>query len=133
MAVVSALRSVFTNLRELLAAHAAEFTVAESAQKYQLEAPIGPATVQAWGGKVRTQTIPVAWVEVRKAYVSYHLMGIASNSRLVASLSAGLHAHMHGKSCFNFNKVDSDLMPELGRVTSESLLGMKKAGYISDR
>jgi hypothetical protein len=116
----------------LLSAHSSKFTVKEAAQTYLLEAPIGPATVQAWGGKVRSTTIPVAWVELRKSYVSYHLMGIAGNAPLIAGLTAKLRTHMQGKSCFNFKVVDDTLMPELTRVTQESLAGMRRAGYISD-
>ena len=127
------LEAVFARLRDVLAAHASEFAVAEdSAERYGLEAPIGPATVHAWGGKVRTQTIPVAWIEMRRAYVSYHLMGIAGDSKLAAGFSAALRARMQGKSCFNFKAVDDALISELARVTAQSLLGMRKAGYVSD-
>jgi hypothetical protein len=126
------LQTVFARLRDVLVVHASEFSVAhDSAQRYGLDAPIGPATVKAWGGRIRTQTIPIAWIEVRKAYVSYHLMGIAGNSKLTDSLSAALRGHMQGKSCFNFKAVDDALMSELARVTKESLVGMKKAGYVS--
>jgi hypothetical protein len=65
------LESVFTRLRDVLAAHAAQFSAAdESPQRYGLQAPIGPATREAWSGKIRAPEIPVGWVEVRKAYVS---------------------------------------------------------------
>lgn len=127
------LAAVFAHLRKVLAAHASGFSVAhDSAQRYELDAPVGPATVRAWGGKIKAQTIPVAWVEVRKNYVSYHLMGVAGHPTLAATLSPGLRAHMQGKSCFNFNAVDDGLTPELARVTEQSLLGMKRAGYVSD-
>lgn len=131
--MTAALEKVFARLRDVLAAHAAGFVVShDSTQRYGLEAPVGPATVRAWGGKARTPTIPVAWVEVRKAYVSYHLMGIAGHPTLAASLSSELRAHAHGKSCFNFKTVDESLMSELARVTGQSLLAMRKAGYVAD-
>lgn len=131
--MTAALQPVFTHLRAILAAHASEFSVADdSPQRYGLAAPVGPATVEAWGGRIRAQTIPVAWVEVRKAYVSYHLMGVAGNSKLATGLSSALRAHMQGKSCFNFKVVDDALTQELARVTADSLVGMKKAGYVSD-
>jgi hypothetical protein len=85
VAVTSPLQPVFLRLREVLAGQRRGLTVAhDSAERYSLEAPIGPATLEAWGGRVRTPAIPVAWVEVRKAYVSYHLMGISGNQRRVA-------------------------------------------------
>jgi hypothetical protein len=131
--MTSRFQPVFTRLRSILAAHASEFSVADdSAQRYGLEAQVGPATLKGWGGKIRAEALPVAWVEARKAYVSYHLMGIAGNSTLAAGLSSALRAHMQGKSCFNFKVVDDALMQELARVTAESLAGMKKAGYVSD-
>ena len=132
MAGTAELESVFARLREILAAHASEFVVADDqAQRYGLEALVGPATLRAWGGKAKAQTIPVAWVEVRKAYVSYHLMGIAGHPKLAAGLSPELRACMQGKSCFNFKTVDDGLMSELARVTEQSLLGMRRAGYVS--
>ena len=124
---------VFTRLRDLLQVHADEFHVAQDAsRRYGLEAPVGPTTLRAWGGKARAPTIPVAWVEIGKTYVSYHLMGISGNAKLVAQLSDELRARMQGKSCFNFKTVDEALFGELEQVTTESLRGMKKAGYISD-
>jgi hypothetical protein len=127
------LEAVFTRLREILQRHAPGFTIAKNAAgKFSLEAPPGEATLRSWGGKVRKETIPVAWVEVGKAYVSYHLMGVPGNSKLLSSMSKDLHAHMQGKSCFNFKTVDDGMLPELERVTAESIAGMRKAGFIAE-
>ena len=129
----SKLQSVFLPLRDLLRAHAASFSVARDTEThYGLDASVGPATVRSWGGKVKTQSIPVAWVSIEKAYVSYHLMGVSGNAKLLASFSEELRAHMQGKSCFNFKAADDALFNELAHVTSESLTGMRKAGFISD-
>jgi hypothetical protein len=43
-----------------------------------------------------------------------------------------LRAHMQGKSCFNFKAVDETLFGELERLTAESFIGMRRAGYISE-
>jgi hypothetical protein len=132
--MAAALQAVFTRLRTLLEAHAADFQVApDTAVRYGLEGPVGPATVRAWGGKARSSTIPVAWVAIGKTYVSYHLMGVQGNARLMDTLSDGLRAHMQGKSCFNFKTVDEALFRELARVTAESLRTMKKDGYVAAR
>src|SRR5262245_2854975 len=78
----SELKPVFDRLRELLAAHASEFAVVcDTTDRYGLEAPIGPATLRSWGGKARMARIPIGWVEVRKAHVSYHLMGVDGNPK----------------------------------------------------
>jgi hypothetical protein len=127
------LQPVFTQLRGILAKHAARLAVGPNTpEHYGLEAPVGPATLRAWKGKVKTPTIPVAWVQAGKGYVSYHLMGVAGNPKLLDGCSMELRAHMQGKSCFNFKAVDETLFGELERLTAESFIGMRRAGYISE-
>lgn len=126
------LHAVFARLRELIRAHEATFAVSDDLpERYGLQAPVGPATVRAWGGKVKTAHIPIAWVEMRKNYVSYHLIGIAGNAKLIAQLSQPLRAQMQGKTCFNFKAVDEALFQELLAVTAESLRGLRAAGFIA--
>jgi hypothetical protein len=127
------LEPVFTRLRRLLLGHVTGLAVnKDAANHFSLEAPVGPATLKAWGGKQKASRMPVAWVEVRKNYVSYHLMGIYMNPRLEARLSERLRAHMHGKSCFNFKSVDESLFKELDNVTEASLVALRKGGYVVD-
>ena len=126
-------QAVFIRLRGILEKHAASFTVGQDKSgHYSLEAPVGPATLRAWRGKVRAPTIPVGWVQTGKAYVSFHLMGVAGSPKLLDGCSAELRAHMQGKSCFNFKVVDEILFQELEQLTIDSLTGMKKAGYIAE-
>jgi hypothetical protein len=124
---------VFARLRDLLRKRAEGFTVVhDTAGQYGLDAPVGPATVKAWGGKVKRRTIPVAWVQAGQTYVSFHLMGVYGNPKLLDGISAELRARMQGKSCFNFKAVDEALFQELEQLTLRSLTGMRKAGYISE-
>lgn len=107
------------------------FTVIKNdADHYCLGAPVGRATLQAWGGKIKSPMIPVAWVQVSKAYVSFHLRGVYWNPKRLDDFSEGLRAHMQGKSCFNFKATDEALFQELEQLTLRSLMGMRKAGYI---
>jgi len=123
---------VFDRLRELLAAHASEFALAyDTTDRYGLEAPVGPSTLRSWGGKVRMPKIPIGWVEIRKTYVSYHLIGVDGNSKLLASLSDALRGRMQGKACFNFRTLDETPLRELESVTAESFAGLKRAGFIA--
>jgi hypothetical protein len=123
--------STFQALRDLLSTHAAGLTVAaDTPQRFCLEAVPGPATLAAWGGKQRRKTIPIAWVERGKSYVSYHLMGLDGNGALAAGLSPALRARMHGKTCFNFQRADAGIMAELREVTDASLAGLRRAGYV---
>jgi hypothetical protein len=122
---------VFQSLRSVLQKHAATLVVSEdTSTKYCLEAPIGPATLQAWGGKARSARIPVAWVEVGKSYVSYHLMGIAVPS-VQAGVTKALKARMQGKACFNFTIADPTLLTELDSLTAASITAFKRAGFTS--
>ena len=76
--------------------------------------------------------MPVAWVQVGKAYVSFHLMGVYGNPKLLDGVSEKLLARMQGKSCFNFKVVDEELFGELEQLTVKSIAGMRTAGFISD-
>jgi hypothetical protein len=122
-------REVFDALKGVLAKYADSLSVTEdTSTKYCLEAEVGPATLQAWGGKVRRHRIPVAWVEVGKSYVSYHLMGV-SVPPVQAGISKALRARMQGKTCFNFTVTEPDVINELDAVTGASIAAFKKAGF----
>src|SRR5689334_987352 len=92
--------SIFVRLRGILQKHSATLAVkADAPGHYSLEAGVGPATLKAWRGQARKPSIPVAWVQVGKAYVSYHLMGLYGNTRLLTGVSKELKARMQGKTC----------------------------------
>ena len=130
--MASQLQPVFERLRRILKGHSHDLIVGRDIPGYYgLDAKIGPATLNAWGGKVRTTTIPVAWVQTGKAYVSIHLMGVYGNPKLLETCSKELRARMQGKSCFNFRSIDEPLFKELEALIEESISGMRKAGYIS--
>lgn len=57
-------------------------------------------------------------VNLKKRYVSYHLMPVYENPSLLDDISPELRARMQGKSCFNFTKVDDDLFSELAELTA---------------
>lgn len=69
-------------------------------------------------------------VQVKKNYVSYHLMPVYVNPDLLASLSPELKKRMQGKSCFNFTKVDSALLTELTELTAVGFRDYERQGYI---
>ncbi len=133
MTMNSDFESAFSRLREILEKRSAALTVkADAPGHYSLEASAGPAALQAWGGQRRKQRIPVAWVVVSKAYVSFHLMGLYGNSRRLDGMSKELKARMQGKTCFNFKAVDEKLFRELEQLTTDSITDFRKAGYISE-
>src|SRR2546428_2346569 len=129
----SEFESIFIRLRAILQKHAGTLLVKENTPGcYCLEASAGPAAVRVWGGKVKKPMIPVAWVQIGKAYVSYHLMGVYGNAKLVSGMSKELKARMQGKTCFNFKRNDEALFKELEQITAQGLAAFRKAGYISE-
>lgn len=127
------LQSVFGSLRKILEKHRGEWSVREDTDAcYSLAGTPGPAAVEAWGGKLKKPIMPIAWVEVGKAYVSYHLMPVYGNPRLLDGASKELKARMQGKSCFNFKSVDEALFRELDELTARSIAGFKKAGFVCE-
>jgi hypothetical protein len=122
---------IFGRLREILRRRGGRlFVKADTADNYCLEARVGPAAIAAWGGKMKRATISVAWVQIGKAYVSYHLMGVYGNPKLLEGMSPGLKARMQGKSCFNFKTVDEKLLAELEELTVKSFTMFARAGFV---
>ena len=81
-------QSIFERLRAILQKHAVTLSVEkDTPTRYSLGSTPGPATIQAWGGKLKMPILPVAWVEIGKAAVSFHLMGLYGNTRLIDGMS----------------------------------------------
>ncbi|MDH3317230.1 MAG: hypothetical protein OER43_15895 [Gammaproteobacteria bacterium] len=68
-------------------------------------------------------------VQIKKNYVSYHLMPVYVYPELLESISAELKRRMQGKSCFNFTSVDSELFVELAALTKTGYEKFRSAGY----
>jgi hypothetical protein len=113
---------VFAKLRDVLAKHSARLTVAEdSPTRYCLEGGVHPK---------HKKPMPIAWVEIGKSYVGYHLMPVYGNPKLLDNYSKELRGGMQGKSCFNFKTVDEELFAELDDLTGESFTAFRKDGYL---
>ena len=121
--------SVFRRLRMILQPHASTLSVsADTPTRYCIDAAVGPATIQAWGGKAKRPTIPVAWVEIGKGYVSYHLMSVGAGA---SGMSQALKDRMQGKTCFNFTTLDESLFSELEAVTAHGLATFRESGFVT--
>jgi hypothetical protein len=115
---------VFAQLRDVLANHSAKLTVAEdSPTRYCLEGGLHPK---------HKKPMPIAWVEIGKSYVGYHLMPVYGNPKLLDGFSKELRKRMQGKSCFNFKAVDEALFAELDELTRQSFIAFRKAGYLPE-
>jgi hypothetical protein len=69
-------------------------------------------------------------VQLRKRYVSYHLMPVYLNPALLEGISPDLKRRMQGKSCFNFTSSDASLLKELAALTDTSFRDYQKKGYV---
>ena len=68
-------------------------------------------------------------VQVKKAYVSYHLMPLYVKPELLDSISPELKARMQGKSCFNFKATELKLFKELAALTKAAYASYREQGY----
>lgn len=69
-------------------------------------------------------------VQIKKSFVSYHLMPVYVRPALLAGISSGLSARMQGKSCFNFRSVDKELFRELADLTKAGFRTYQELGFI---
>jgi hypothetical protein len=106
---------VFTALKAVMAPYAAKLD-ASSSDASQLY--VNTRHLQA-----NKKPVFFGAVQLKKAYVSYHLMPVYAKPELLTNLSPALKKRMQGKSCFNFTEADPALFKELA--------GLTKAGYQS--
>lgn len=69
-------------------------------------------------------------VQVKKSFVSYHLMPVYAKPELLDGLSPALKSRMQGKSCFNFSEVDKPLFKELASLTQAGFESYKAQGFV---
>jgi hypothetical protein len=81
---------------------------ADTADNYYLIAPPAPN---------RPKEVFFGAVQVKKNYVSYHLMPLYMFPQLLEGISEPLKKRMQGKACFNFTKVDENIFEELHQLT----------------
>ena len=55
-------------------------------------------------------------VEIKKSYVSAHVMALYTDPDLMGGVSETLRKRMQGKACFNFKVLDSALLEQLGAL-----------------
>ena len=69
-------------------------------------------------------------VQIKKSYVSFHLMPVYVKPELLAGISPGLQSRMQGKSCFNFSASEPILFKELAALTKASYGSYKEQGFV---
>ncbi len=116
MPTSDAFRSTFQALRTLLKPYEKRLTVIKDK----------PDAYYLASRKSKTRTGSAIWfggVEIKKNYVSFHLIPVYANPKLCDMLSPALRKRMQGKSCFNFTAIDPAQVEELEAVTKKGFAG----------
>lgn len=116
------LANAFADLKQLMLPFASQLEVASDTDQ---ELSLNTRHVQ----KNKTP-LWFGGVQIKKNYVSYHLMPVYINPELLADISPALRKRMQGKSCFNFKSVDEPLFQELAQLTQAGFDNFQKRGYV---
>jgi hypothetical protein len=117
------LAQVFTELRTLLAPHAATL---DTTKDTDTELYVNTHHIQK-----NKSPLFFGAVQIKKAYVSFHLMPVYVKPELLDGISPELRARMQGKSCFNFKSVEPALFKELAKLTKAGYASYKAQGFVS--
>jgi hypothetical protein len=77
----------------------------------------------------KTKTGSAIWfggVEIKKNYVSFHLIPVYADPALLKGTSPALLKRMQGKSCFNFTAIEASQLEELAALTRKGFAGFTK-------
>jgi hypothetical protein len=69
-------------------------------------------------------------VQLKKNFVSFHLMPVYVQPALLRDISPALRKRMQGKSCFNFSRIDKSLFDELSLLTEAAYASYKEQGFV---
>lgn len=116
------LGSVFADLRAIMAPFAASL---DSKRDDDTELYVDTRHIQK-----NKKPLFFGAVQMKKAYVSYHLMPVYAKPELLAGVSPALKARMQGKSCFNFTVSDTVLLKELAALTKAGYASYKEQGFV---
>ncbi len=104
--------TLYSRLREEMLAIAGDLKICEDKE--------GLLYINAKEPDSKGRKLYFGGVQIKKNYVSYHLMAVYMNPKLLEQISQPLRKRMQGKSCFNFSKVDEELLDELRLLTKQS-------------
>ena len=122
---MSDLATVYSELKALLQPYAERLSVtADSPEGFSLDTRF----IQK-----NKQPLFFGAVQIKKRYVSYHLMPVYVAPELLEGMSGSLKRRMQGKSCFNFTAVDPELLRELAELTQASYNRYVELGYAAEQ
>ncbi len=110
--------AVFAQLKAILQKHEPRLVVvADTPQNYCLSTPYA----EQW-----KKELMFGAVQIKKNYVSYHLVPVYVFPELLDGISDDLRRHMQGKACFNFKASDPKLFRELAQLTRRGVDKFKR-------
>ena len=114
------LKPVYDKLVKIMKKHEKNLKVStDNKRNYSLTGPMSEKfKKELWFGAV----------QIKKNYVSYHLMPVYMYSDINKEISNELRKRMQGKSCFNFKEIDKDLFKQLAELTVKSYKTFKQRG-----
>jgi len=111
-AMADTLQPVFDTLRERMLRSSSGMDVAkDEAGNLVLNAP--------WNEPGKKEPAWFGAVQLKKSYVSCHLMPLYALPYVREQVSSDLQRRMQGKSCFNFKKAEPELFDALERLIAE--------------
>lgn len=116
------LAPVYVELRKILAPYAAKL---DAKRDDETELYVDTKHIQK-----NKKPLFFGAVQVKKSFVSFHLMPVYVKPELLDSVSPELKARMQGKSCFNFASSDPKLFKELTALTKAPFASYKEQGYV---
>lgn len=106
----SEFEATYAILRELLRTQAPQALIVKDAPgDFQIASP---TLVDRRG-----RPLALAAVQIKKSYVSFHLIPVYAIPELAKGLSPSLAKRMQGKACFNFTSIDPAHAKELAALT----------------
>lgn len=116
------LTAVFTELRSIMAPYAA---ILDPKKDDPFELYVDTKHIQK-----NKKPLFFGAVQIRKSFVSFHLMPVYIKPELLDGLSPALKSRMQGKSCFNFAEIDKPLFKELAALTEAGFSSYKEQGFV---
>jgi len=117
-------QATFEALNGILKPYGKYFSVKQDdAEQYYLEA--------AGHGQDYPDPLFFGAAQIKKRYVSFHLMPVYVNPELLSGISNALKKRMQGKSCFNFKKPEGALLQELSTLTARAFEDYQKRGVVA--
>lgn len=114
--------AVFAELKPLLARYEGALVVKkDEPDDYYLDTP----HVEEYG-----KELFFGAVQIKKSYVSYHLMPVYMFPDLLDDLPEILRKRMQGKSCFNFKTIDEEQKAALDELTRKSFERLRSEGIL---